>query len=142
METYIVALLSAIGVVLVIGLVLIIYFVCTRNSKIYKKFNDPAKAEGTVIDISSTEDGIDYTTFYTITYSYSDDYGYRHTASFQATRHPFRKGDKVAVIYDLKNPQSCITEFQLKTSKTMCWTIPLILAAMIIPAFIIAGKMN
>lgn len=142
-KTYIVVICLAIFAVLVLGMCILLYYLCSRAGKKYKAFKDPVETWGEVtdIDIENRYDTSDVQKPFIITYSYSDDFGNSHLKSFKATRHPFRVGDKIAVHYDMYDPGNSMTDFELKCGRSLWWKVLLALAIMIIPA-VIAVKLG
>lgn len=139
------AVVVSLGVVIFVLFIGIIIFICTYHTKIYKRFKNPVKTTG-IIDKTEHDPGppvaIDgsYTPpgHYIITYSYTDNMGMRHTASFQWQRNIGKAGDKIALHYDSQDPQSSIADCQLKYGKNLWWKVLIALAVIFVPSFLIA----
>ena len=139
------AIIVSIGALILILFIGIIIFICTYHTKIYKRFKKPVKTMGIIDDteyVSPPPAAIDgsYTPpgHYTVTYSYTDNMGQRHTASFQWQRNIGKAGDKIAVHYDSQNPQDSIADCQLKYGKNLWWKVLIALAIIFVPSIFIA----
>ncbi len=133
--------ISALALILFI---VVIIFVCTYHTSIYKRFKKPVKTIG-IIDkkeyvqgYDSYVDGYNPRGHYIITYSYTDNMGQYHTASFNWQQNIGKAGDKIALHYDSQAPHSSIADCQLKYGKNLWWKVLIILAAIIVPSMFLA----
>lgn len=134
----------SIGVLMLILFIGIIIFICTYHTGIYKRFKKPVKTTG-IIDKTEYDrgyegysEGYEPPGHYIITYSYTDNTGVRHTASFKWSRNIGKAGDKIALHYDSQNPQSSIADCQLKYGKNLWWKVLIALAIIFVPSIFIA----
>ncbi len=138
------AIIVSIGVLMLILFIGIIIFICTYHTKIYKRFKKPVKVMG-IIDkteyVRGSDDysgGYEVPDYYIVTYSYTDNWGQRRTASFQWQRNIGKAGDKIALHYDSQNPQDSIADCQLKYGKNLWWKVLIALAVILVPSIFIA----
>jgi len=137
----IIASIGALMLVLFIGIVI---FICTYHKGIYKRFKKPVKVTGIIDNTEYIRGSNDYSggyevpDYYIVTYSYTDNTGQRHTASFQWSKNIGKAGEKIALHYDSQNPQDSIADCQLKYGKNLWWKVLIALAIIFVPSIIIA----
>lgn len=129
---------SAVALIIA-AIVAITLFTVTRYGAVYKSFKKPVKTTGIVDAVeyaaSHSDEGEDH---FIIRYSYTDGAGARHTAQFKWQRRIYEAGDKIVLHFDSQNPGNCIADCQLNYGRSAWWKALLVLAALFIPAFVIA----
>lgn len=123
---------------IVIAVIALIVFALTRHSTFYKNFKKPVKTMGVVDDVEYVSSPHHEEDHYIIRYSYADNSGTRRTAQFIWQRRIYEAGDKIALHFDSQSPDNSIADCQLNYGKSVWWKVVLILAAIFIPAAVIA----
>lgn len=129
---------SAVAVI-IIAVIAVVIFAVTRHGAVYRSFKKPVRTMGIVDGVEYVEPHINGgEPHYIISYYYTDSAGNRHTARFAWQKKAFGVGDKIALHFDSQNPENCIADCQLKYGKSMWWKALLIIAAIVVPSFVIA----
>lgn len=138
-----VILISVVGPMLLI-VVLLAWFLSTRNARIRRRFREPAETNGTIVDIWVERDhqpeGPHYEP-YVVTYSY-DDGSVLHEKRFATADRKqvpkWKVNDKIVVYYDRQKPEDAVTAMEVEAEKSMWWKVLLGFAVILLPAVIIA----
>lgn len=105
----------------------------TSQRKTYKRLKKPAQTTGIVDKIHPETSVVDY--------SYTDNHGKRHTASFRLLGKHFKKGDKIEICFDAENPEKSIPGCTLKSWKTF-WSEFLFYMVVVIAVFVILNAFS
>ena len=103
----------------------LVMFIGATHHRQFKRMKNRTEAQGKVIkkelvtarakyNAALRYSGADH---YRVTYTFRDGKGNTVEKCFDIARFPYQEGDRIDVYYDADNPNDCLTDYQVKTSK-------------------------
>lgn len=115
-----------IGIIVMCAIVApIVMFIGATHYRQFKRMKNRTETRGTVVKkqivtARAARNGAlanSAADHYQITYTFHDLGGNQVEKRFDVARFPHQEGDRIVVFYDAENPNDCVTDYQVKTSR-------------------------